>query len=367
MGIINRVKEVVRALRFSGSPRLYGRYSAGAGEGEEIRIGGGLQIVGNYLIATGIDYAPRAVGLLYGTGSKAVVPLDANTPIFNGKPRYMQTSTRYVRWSGTFWEVRNGGTAIFRSDEDVYSPDLVSAGGWYQTSGTATTVEVVSSDVVTFKSITAAGGLPVAIDQNTTSDRTANLSLNTLKVGEALTTSGLHSVAIGFRCEASGGFSIAIGFQTTASEEYSFAAGSNTVASGIASFAGGDSTTASGGAAFAIGFTTTASGAFSFAGGINSVASGEGAYAFGVRAKAIHPGASVESDSQDVDAESTAINEKTFRFQNGYRFLGGLATFEGGISGVRGPYSNDAAAAAAGVLIEELYYHPDGRVYVRKV
>ena len=53
MGIFNRVKEIVRAIRFSGSPRLYGRYSAGAGDGEEIRIGNGLQISGGYLIVTG--------------------------------------------------------------------------------------------------------------------------------------------------------------------------------------------------------------------------------------------------------------------------------------------------------------------------
>jgi hypothetical protein len=49
MGIFNRIKEVVRTIRFAASPRLYGRYSAGAGEGQEIGIGTGLQITSGSL------------------------------------------------------------------------------------------------------------------------------------------------------------------------------------------------------------------------------------------------------------------------------------------------------------------------------
>lgn len=182
MGIFNRIKEVVRTIRFSASPRLYGRHSAGAGEGEEIRIGGGLQIVGGYLIATGVDYAPRSIGVLYGNGSNVIIPLLLSDPIQNGKPCYQQTSTRYCKWNGTYWEVRNGGTTIFRSNEDVYSPDLVSNASWYQTSGVENTVEVVSCDVVSLKSIMASGALPVNIDSTTTSNGTANLSIDALNV-----------------------------------------------------------------------------------------------------------------------------------------------------------------------------------------
>ncbi len=170
---------------------------------------------------------------------------------------------------------------------------------------------------------------PNSVTSATTSDGTCDLVLDTLQVGDDLTTSGLHSAAIGLECVASGEFSVATGNQTTASAEYSFATGTNTVASGIASFASGDSTTASEGASFAIGFSTTASGPYSFAGGSNSLASAEVSYAYGVRAKAIHIGASVESDSQDADVESLTTDEKTFRFANGYRFLGGSAYFEG--------------------------------------
>lgn len=49
MGIINRVKEIVRTIRFSASPRLYGRSSSGAGNGEEIFIGSGLTLTGGVL------------------------------------------------------------------------------------------------------------------------------------------------------------------------------------------------------------------------------------------------------------------------------------------------------------------------------
>lgn len=52
MGIFNRIKEVVKTIRFSASPRLYGRSSAGAGEGQEIVVGAGLSLTGGTLAAT---------------------------------------------------------------------------------------------------------------------------------------------------------------------------------------------------------------------------------------------------------------------------------------------------------------------------
>jgi hypothetical protein len=96
--------------------------------------------------------------------------------------------------------------------------------------------------------------------------------------------------------------------------------------SGSASFGSG---IASGSRNFAIGLDTETTESDSFAGGRFSLASGQVSYAFGVKANAIHDGASVESDSQDAIVESTTTDEKTFRFQNGYRFLGGSATFDG--------------------------------------
>jgi hypothetical protein len=97
-------------------------------------------------------------------------------------------------------------------------------------------------------------------------------------------------------------------------------------------FAFGEASTAQGGISFALGETCTASGARSFAGGVLSTASSEYSRAIGTQAKAIHIGASVESDSEAADVQSTAINEKTFRFANGYRFLGGSATFSAGVT-----------------------------------
>ena len=51
--IYNRIKEVVRTIRFAASPRLYGRTTSGAGEGEEISVGTGLTLANGVLSATG--------------------------------------------------------------------------------------------------------------------------------------------------------------------------------------------------------------------------------------------------------------------------------------------------------------------------
>ena len=106
------------------------------------------------------------------------------------------------------------------------------------------------------------------------------------------------------------------------------AEGVNTTASGLRSHAEGQGTTASGTASHAEGSNTTASGDASHAGGNASLASQTLSYARGRRARSIHAGASVESDNQNADFESTADNQKSFRFAGGYRFFGGAAEFE---------------------------------------
>jgi len=169
---------------------------------------------------------------------------------------------------------------------------------------------------------------PNSVTSATTSDGTCHLSLDTLVVGTG-TASGIRSVALG-QSTASGDLSFAQGL-STASNDYAFASGDASTASGYGSFAINNST-ASGDLSFAAGGGTTASGDYSLAFGFSSVAMEIHSAAIGRRAKSIHAGASVESDSQDADVESTAIDEKTFRFANGYRFLGGSATFSAGVT-----------------------------------
>jgi hypothetical protein len=164
---------------------------------------------------------------------------------------------------------------------------------------------------------------PNSVTSATSSDGTCDLELDTLVVGTG-TASGIHSVALG-QSTASGDLSFAQGL-STASNDYAFASGDGSTASGYGSFAINNST-ASGDLSFAAGGGTTASGDYSLALGFSSVAMEIHSAAIGRRAKSIHAGASVESDSQDADVESAAINEKTFRFANGYRFLGGTASF----------------------------------------
>jgi hypothetical protein len=144
---------------------------------------------------------------------------------------------------------------------------------------------------------TGAAG-PNSVTSATTSDATCELSLESLQVGQNSVVTGSAAAAIG-ECTASSSYAFAAGYQNTAS----------------------------GGASIAFGSGSTASGTTSFANGVSCVASADFGYATGFRAKAIHIGASVESDSQDADVESLLTNEKTFRFANGYRFLGGSATF----------------------------------------
>jgi len=169
---------------------------------------------------------------------------------------------------------------------------------------------------------------PNSVTSATTSDGTCDLELNTLVVGTG-TASGIRSVALG-QSTASGDLSFAQGL-STASNDYAFASGDASTASGYGSFAINNST-ASGDLSFAAGGGTTASGDYSLAFGFSSVAMEIHSAAIGRRAKSIHAGASVESDSEDADVESTAIDEKTFRFANGYRFLGGSATFSAGVT-----------------------------------
>jgi hypothetical protein len=151
------------------------------------------------------------------------------------------------------------------------------------------------------------------------------------------TANGANAVAEGSHATASGANSHAEGIYTTASAAYSHAEGAGTTASEATSHAEGDSTTASGPSSHAEGISTTASGAYSHAEGENTTASGDSShaggaeslaskivsYARGRKAQAIHDGASVETDDQDAVLASTAANQRTWRFLNGYRFFGG--------------------------------------------
>jgi hypothetical protein len=136
-------------------------------------------------------------------------------------------------------------------------------------------------------------------------------------------------VALG-QSTASGNLSFAHGI-STASEEYSFASGDGSISDGYASSAF-NASNASGDFSFACGQGSVASANNTIAMGFESGAGEVYGVAIGTRAKSNHIGASVESDSELTDVVSTATNEKTFRFANGYRFLGGSATFSAGVT-----------------------------------
>ncbi|MCI0595045.1 MAG: hypothetical protein L0Z48_00710, partial [candidate division Zixibacteria bacterium] len=90
----------------------------------------------------------------------------------------------------------------------------------------------------------------------------------------------------------------------------------------------------------------TASGAYATVpGGRGNFASGRYSLAAGRRAKAIHTGAFVWADSQNVDFASTAANQFSIRAQNGLR----LADSAGSVKAVAiGEFYRDNAIAAWG-------------------
>lgn len=81
MGIINRITEIVRTIRFSASPRLYGRSSSGAGNGEEISIGSGLTLTGGVLAATGVPASHTHVSVSI-TDASTYPPYDEENDTF---------------------------------------------------------------------------------------------------------------------------------------------------------------------------------------------------------------------------------------------------------------------------------------------
>lgn len=109
----------------------------------------GLNVAGDW---------PKMIGYSIANGSTGTIALYQSQSIYNKKPYYYQISTRYCRWvlatPSPYWEFRNS-TLIYRSTEDVKSPDLVTT--WTQTSGTTSALTLFSSDVVTLNSMIAAG------------------------------------------------------------------------------------------------------------------------------------------------------------------------------------------------------------------
>ena len=155
---------------------------------------------------------------------------------------------------------------------------------------------------------------------------------NGVAIGSGATASDEGSVSIGTGASSTGTFCFAIGASAVASDDGSIAIGSQANSSGPTSLAIGFQSISSADGSVAIGTNANASSLGAYAMGINSTASSEYSIASGRRAKAIHSGSRVVSDSQNADVSSTTTDQYTARFQNGYKFKGGLAAFEGGAS-----------------------------------
>jgi hypothetical protein len=151
--------------------------------------------------------------------------------------------------------------------------------------------------------------------------------------------SGAGAVAIGVNNTASGAGAVAIGdgnmvsgtrgstvggFGNTVTSDGVAVGGSGNTVSGEKAIAlGGATNTASGVYALTSGTLSEASGAASEARGIFAKATGTSSRASGRKAESLHDGSVVETDNQDAVLASTAANQRTWRFLNGYRFFGG--------------------------------------------
>lgn len=150
--------------------------------------------------------------------------------------------------------------------------------------------------------------------------------------GSSTTATGDYSHAEGYGTSTIGGGSHAEGSNTTANGNSSHAEGIVTTATGNASHAEGYASIAVGDYSHAGGYSSMASGSASHASGINSTATGTASYAEGYGAKALHDGSRVMVDGQSSYCESLTADSFTARYQNGYRFLGGNASFTGTLS-----------------------------------
>ena len=136
--VYNRVLEVIKTIRFSASPRLYGRTSAGAGTGEEIEVGTGLSLASGVISSTVTGNATHTGDA---TGSAVLTLATVNSNV------------------GTFGSSTNSVTFT------------VNAKGL----------------------ITSASQTPNAVTSATTSDGTCALSVASLASVGSITTSGANS------------------------------------------------------------------------------------------------------------------------------------------------------------------------------
>ncbi len=179
----------------------------------------------------------------------------------------------------------------------------------------------------------------------------ANVGKYSFAAGYNTRASGENSFAMGNSNTASGNSSIVLGMNATASGERSFAMngianGTGATALGSNSQAGGDESVALGGSAIALGLYSTvigpsiAVGDFATAIGLQNRAAGRYSLAMGKNARAIHQGACVIGDASaqftSDSVYSTASNQMTMRFVNGFRFFtsmnlsGGVEVYPGG-------------------------------------
>ncbi|MES2765465.1 MAG: hypothetical protein V4642_06345 [Bacteroidota bacterium] len=229
----------------------------------------------------------------------------------------------YNSTAGGSYSVAIGLEAIANGNQAVALGSYATASGLASTAlGMSNTASGQASTAMG-QGNTASGNYSLTAGASNTASATASTAM-----GQNSTASGEFSIAMGLNSQAPGQAAVSIGYNNTASGEASTAFGRYTISSGYNSTTMGMSTQASGYASTAMGSLTTASGAASTAMGQNTTASGDNTTAMGSQVSTNgQQGSFIIGDNSATAARiSTAPNQYSAFFTNGYRLMGGAVT-----------------------------------------
>jgi hypothetical protein len=188
---------------------------------------------------------------------------------------------------------------------------------------------------------------------------------NSFASGSIANASGTAAISMGNSTLASGNFAVALGESTQATGDNSVALGLGSFAFGVNSTAFGNTTTSGGDNSTAMGYHTDAGGHYSTATGFNTTSSADNSTAMGNWVSTgIQAGSFIIGDNSTATATvSTATNQMTMRFANGYQlFSNSAATI-----GVKLDPGANAWSTISDVNVKENFATIDGEELLRRI
>jgi hypothetical protein len=189
--------------------------------------------------------------------------------------------------------------------------------------------------------------------------------VNSFATGSVAIASGSAAISMGNSTSATGNFSVAFGESTQASGDNSVALGFGSFAFGVNSTAFGNTTTSGGDNSTAMGYHTDAGGHYSTAMGFNTTSSADNSTSMGnFVSTGIHAGSFIIGDNSTVSTTtSTAANQMTMRFANGYQ----LFSNTGATVGVKLDPGDNAWSIISDVNAKENFAAIDGEEFLSRI